>query len=373
MNVTQAGAIVNAVVKQALGQEALKAYQAGGLISLGDKVLSSSDVTETFLNTLVQRIAKTIISTRVYKNRHSDMLKGGVGEWGGIVQKIKITVGEFQEDPAYTLTDGQSVDQWTVHKPTAHQKFFFTEAPYLLEVTISKKNQLRTAFTSMEGMASFLDGLFVEIRNKLEIALENLGRTCIANFIAEVNGTEREVKLVTKYNADKGKTITAEQAMSDPDFLRYASKIIRLYSKKMVDMSAKYNDGTVDRFTPLDKQVFKVLADFEVNLENEVLYNAFHDNYVKLNAFSEYNFWQNQTDGEESNILINRASDGVETSVENVVAVLYDYDALGTFRIEEDVATTPINAKGLYYNVEHHNKQLWYNDLSENFVVFTLA
>lgn len=373
MTVTQAGAIVNAVVKQALGTEALAAYNAGGLVSLGKKVLSSSDVTETFLNTLVQRIALTIISTRVYRNKHSDMLKGGMGEWGGLVQKLKISIGEFQEDPAYTLQDGDSVDQWTVHKPVVDQKFFYTEAPYLLEVTISLKNQLRKAFASMKGMASFLDGLFLEIRNKLEIAMENLGRTCIANFIAEVSGTSREIKLVTNYNAEKGTAITAADALGDPDFLRYTSKIIRLHSKKMTDMSRMYNDGSVDRFTPFDRQVFKILADLEVNLENEVLYNAFHDNYVKLNSFTEYNFWQNQTAGSESNILINRASDGAETAVDNVMAVLYDYDALGTFRIEEDVMTTPINAKGLYYNVEHHNSQLWYNDLSENFLVYTLG
>lgn len=373
MTVTQAGAIVNSIVKQALGQEALTAYESGGIVSLGQKILNSSDVTETFLNTIVQRIALTIISSRVYKNKHSDMLKGGMGEWGGIVQKLKISVGDFQEDPAYTLEEGKSIDQWTVHKPRVDQKFFWTEAPYLLEITVSLKYQLRPAFTSMQGMAQFLDGLFLEIRNKLEIALENLGRTCLSNYIAEVAGTSREIKLVTGYNAESGEAITAADALHTPDFLRYASKVIRLHSKKMTDMSRIYNDGTVDRFTPYDKQVFKILADLEVSLENEVLYNAFHDNYVKLDSFTEYNFWQNQTPGSEANILIKRASDGAETAVDNVMAVLYDYDALGTFRIEEDVLTTPVNAKGMYYNVDHHNKQLWYNDLSENFLVYTLG
>lgn len=370
MNVTKAGAVVNAIVKQALGQTALDAYNAGGIVSLGETVLSSNDVTETFLNTLVQRIARTIVSNRIYRNQHSDMFKGGMYEWAGVVQKIKISVGDFQEDPAYTLTDGDSVDQWTVHKPKVDQKFFYTEAPYLLEITRTRQ-QLKTAFLSESGFAQFMDGLMTEIRNKLELALENLARLCIANYIAEVSDTNRVIKLVTGYNKRYGKSITAEEAMEDPKFLKYASRIIRRTSMFMKDVTRMYNDGSVDRFTPAKYQVFKVLADLELNLENEVLYNAFHDNYLKLNNFKEFTYWQNPTSPDA--IMLNRASDGTEVAMNGILGVLYDYEALGTFKLEEEIATTPLNAKGLYYNTDFHNKQLWYNDLSENFVVFTLG
>lgn len=371
MNVTQAGAIVNAIVKQGLGATALAAYEAGGIVSLGKTVINSNEVTETFMNTLVQRITRTIVSNRMYKNQHADMYKGGVGEWGGLVQKLKISVGDFQEDPAYALIDGNSVDQWTVHKPTVKQKFYYTEAPYLLEITRTKK-QLKTAFLSEEGFAQFVDALYTEIRNKLEFALENLGRLCIANYIAEVSDTARIVKLVTNYNAAYGKTVpTGTEAMNDPGFLKYASRIIRRYGKVFKDISALYNDGTVERFTPMKNQVLKIHADFQLNLENEVLYNAFHDGYLKIGNFAEYTYWQDPLS--PMAISLKRASDGEAVAMDGIVGLLYDYDAMGTFRLEEDVATTPLNAKGLYYNTDFHNKQLWYNDLSENCVVFTLT
>lgn len=370
MNVAQAGAVVNAIVKQGLGQTALAAYEAGGIVSLGTTVLSSNDVTETFMNTLVQRIGRTIVSNRLYRNQHADMFKGGIGEWGGIVQKIKISVGDFQEDPAYRLQDGQSVDQWTVHKPTVKQKFYYTEAPYLLEITRTRQ-QLKVAFLSEEAMSQFINGLYTEIRNKLELALEQLGRLCIANYIAEVSETTRIVKLVTNYNTKYGKTIaTGMDALNDAAFLRYASTIVRRYGKVFKDMSALYNDGTVDRFTPGDRQVLKLHADFQLAMESEVLYNAFHDGYLKMGNFAEYTYWQDPLSPMAINLK--RASDATETSIDNIVGLLYDYDAMGTFKLEEEIATTPLNAKGLYYNTDFHNKQLWYNDLSENCVVFTL-
>ena len=45
---------------------------------------------------------------------------------------------------------------------------------------------------------------------------------------------------------------------------------------------------------------------------------------------------------------------------------------MGVYKIDERVATTPINAAGLYYNTYYHQKQLRFIDLSENFVCFTL-
>ena len=64
--------------------------------------------------------------------------------------------------------------------------------------------------------------------------------------------------------------------------------------------------------------------------------------------------------------------DGVEKKIDNVIGVIMDRNAAGIYKISERVATTPLNAAGLYYNTFYHEKQLWFNDLSENFVFFTL-
>ena len=51
---------------------------------------------------------------------------------------------------------------------------------------------------------------------------------------------------------------------------------------------------------------------------------------------------------------------------------IFDKYALGTHRAEEETLTTPLNASGRYFNTFHFAEQLWFNDLSENGIVFCL-
>lgn len=372
MNTTQIYALINEVNAQAYGANALAVADVQGLISLGNTVLSSTTNTESFLNTLVQRIGRTIISFRAYRNKFGDMVRNDF-EWGAILQKIRVKLPETVEDPAYNLTDGQSVDPWTIYKPDVTQKFFVTRTPYMVPVTIARE-QLKEAFTGESMMGAFIAAVFGQVRNALEVTLESLGRLAIANMIAETGA--REVKLVTDYNAEVGaggETVTAATALQDPAFLRYAVTRIKSMSDYFEDMGTLYNDGSIETFTPKSEQKLKVLSDFERRLETVVQYSAFNEEMVSLNAFQTVNFWQGQnTNANRDGIIIKRASDGTETTVNNIMAVLYDVEALGLYRKDEDVLTTPVNAKGMYYNTFYHLKQLWFNDLSENFVYFTL-
>jgi hypothetical protein len=144
-------------------------------------------------------------------------------------------------------------------------------------------------------------------------------------------------------------------------------------SDYMTDMGTLYNDGSIETFTPRENQRLKILSSFERKLETVVQYSAFNEEMVRLDAFDMVNFWQAQNvNSSRSSINITRASDGETVTKSNIVGVLYDVEALGMYRRDEDVLTTPVNAKGLYYNTFYHVKQLWFNDLSENFVYFTL-
>ena len=69
MNTEQIYSIVNSVVSQSIGDSALTIVDAQGLISLGNTVLDSSTNTEAFLNTLAQRIGRTIYRYRDYNNK----------------------------------------------------------------------------------------------------------------------------------------------------------------------------------------------------------------------------------------------------------------------------------------------------------------
>lgn len=368
MNTQQIYTLVNAVNSQAYGSTALAVVDTQGLISLGNIVLSSTQNTESFLNVLVQRIGRTIISSRQYRNKLNDMVLNDF-EYGAILQKIRVHLTDAEEDPAYSLTDGGTVDPWTINKPDVEQKLFVTRTPYMFHVTIARE-QLKEAFLSENAMGGFIGAIFQQVRNSIEVSLENLGRLAIANMIAESAGTTREIALVTMYNTASGKTLTAATALLDPDFLRYAVAQIQNISDYLTDMTTSYNDGTIESFTPKADQRLRVLSLFERALETVVQYSAFHDEMVSLDAYSTINFWQSEKTKDSLNIK--RASDGEAITKTNIVAVLHDRDALGIYKEDVDILTTPVNAKGMYYNTFYHQKELWFNDKSENFVFFTL-
>mgnify|MGYP001394689599 CR=1 FL=1 len=74
MAVKQIYDIVNSVNSQTMGVTDLTVVDEQGLISLGQTVLTTNGLADTWLNSLAQRIGRTIISFREYKSKYSDMV-----------------------------------------------------------------------------------------------------------------------------------------------------------------------------------------------------------------------------------------------------------------------------------------------------------
>lgn len=368
MNTEQIYSVVNSAAQQALGQAAIAAIDTASFVSLGNTVLSSQTNTEAFMNALCQRIGKTIISFREYRNKFRDMVLDDF-EYGAILQKLKVSMPTAEEDESYNLVDGQSIDQYKVAKPVVDQKLFVTRSPYQFRITIQEEH-LKEAFLSVSAMGGFLASVYGEVRNAIEFALENLGRACFANYIAEVGGTAREIKLVTEYNG-LGGNVTAANALTNKDFLNYAFRRINEFIDYFQEMSTLYNDGSETRHTPIDYLRIKLLSPFVRAAQTVTQYAAFNENLVNTDkAYEKVTYWQSAQN--RSQIIAQRASDDEVTTVSNIIGVMHDRDALGIYQQTERVANSPFNASGLYFNVFYHERQIWFNDLSENFVIFTL-
>lgn len=367
MDTTQIYSLVNEVAKESMGTDEIDVLDTASLVALGDSVLSSSSNTEAFLNTLVQRIGKTIISFRPYTSQLS-LLDVGDMEFGQIMQKIKVKMPTAIEDDTYNLVDGESIDMYKVTKPEATQKLFVKRTPVTYTIT-SQRKALKEAFTDATAMGSFLAAVFGEVRNAIELTQENLGRLTMANYIANAESTQ-VYDLVTLYNTATGESVTqGEASLYDNGFLRFAIGKIKNISTKMTTMSTLYNDGSEQRHTPVDMQRFMYLVDFMTALETQVNYAAFHDEYVKTATGIAVPYWQAAQSPFEIKV---EDADGETANITNVVAFIHDKDALGTYRKEEEALTTPVNAKGRYYNTFWHLDNLYFNDLSENGVIFTL-
>lgn len=370
MNTEQIYSLVNEVAEQSMGTSEIDVCDTNSLVALGNTVLSSSSNTEAFLNTLVQRIGKTIISYRPYTSQLT-LLDVGDMEWGQIMQKVKTNMPVAIADPTYDLVDGESIDMYTVHKPVSKQKLFVKRTPVRYCITTQRK-PLKEAFLSTEAMGNYIASVFGEVRNAIELSQENLGRLTMANYMINA-GSNQKIDLVSTYNTLTGESVpdvpTGMSALMDEAFVRYAISVIKNTSMKMTTMSTIFNGEEAQRHTPYEFQRFVYLVDFMTALETQVEYAAFNDQYVKLATGIAVPYWQAIDTPEQ---VKGTNEEDEETTLTNVVAFVHDREALGTYRKEEEALTTPVNSAGRYYNTDWHVDNLYFNDMSENGVYFTL-
>ena len=363
-------AIVNEAQKQANGTNAVTVQDTASFIDFGNAVLSSNDATEVFTQTLLLMMARSYTTWRPYESSLRDLMVSGE-EWGAIYQKIDTEVPDFVSDETFELVDGQSVDQYVVRKPTPTQKLFVKRSTYSNFVTIGRK-QLQGAFRSEADFAKFIQMVFGKMRIKLDFATENMARLAIGSYIANC-GASQVRHLLTEYNTASGRSLTKDEAMLDEKFLAFLAGEMELVSKRLRNISRSYNTEGAERHTPRGEQRFLIYDLVESRLQTVVQFNAYHKELVELKEFIEVPYWQGEQTRDKIVVTVDDGQGGTETkTVENVVGFIFDRYALGTFRYDEETLTTPVNARGRYYNVFHHAEQLWYNDLSENGICFCL-
>lgn len=378
METNQIYGLINDVNKQTIGTENLTILNTEQLVALGDFLFNSGSV-DLWTNTLLSRIASTKISYRAYQSKLGIYAVSDI-TMGLIMQKIKVDMPNAVEDVTTQLQDGQSVDMYIVSKPVAHQKLFAKRTPATFFRTTQRK-WLREAFTSESAMGSFLAAVQGEVNNKIELTQENLARLTMANFMANISQTSsRVVNLVAEYNALTDNDVpTGEGALLDEGFCRFALGRMNKIAKYMETMSRLYNDGSVDRHSPKGSQRFVSLIDFRTALETQVQWAAFNERYVATKNGVEVPYWQSAKSPFDIKLRIHEGTEDtsdtdndVDITLSNVVGMIHDVDAFGTYRKEMDVITTPVNARGAYYNTFWHLNDLYFNDVSENGILFTL-
>ena len=380
MKTQQIYSIINTLNGQMTGALDITVVDTSTFVSYGDAVLSSSDATEGFLNVLCMQIYKDIVEGRAYKSHMKNYIKD-TATFGAIVRKISVDMPDLVEEKAIELKDGDSVDQWEVKLPVAEQHLFASRTPYSAFITIQRR-WLREAFKSEGNMETFIASVFMKVQNKLELSIENLAKSALNNYAGLAKATQT-INLVTMYNAETESELeTGIKALHNPDFMRYAVGVIKETMVQFNTMSKLYNYDGKERFTPYANQELAILGKFKTQLETVALYGAFNDEYINLAHKTLIPYWQ----GSGKNAPLDFASyakiavkvrtpkseEIKDVTLTNVVAMLHDTNAVGAYRQMEDVLTTPVNARGMYYNTFWHEQQSWFNQTDENFVVFTL-
>ena len=384
MSKQQAYQLINAIHQEATGQVSIQPTDLSSFISVAQATLQSGY--ENTLNAITQVLSRTIIAVRPYDEKFKG-LQMSADEWGGIIRKINFADREAIEDPTHATVEGQSIDQYTVRKPKVIETRYVGSDVYMGSYTIYKE-QLKTAFENEANFGSFITGLMTHFANERKQWLENLKRSLVANTIAakaDIADADSNIHLLTEYNGVTGLSLTAITVMQPANFKPFmqwvysrVSELSRLMSERSELFQQKLTGYPIMRHTDVRDQRVYMSARFLDSMDAMVLADTYHDNFLRYADVEAVTYWQaikNPDEVKATPVYIDSAGAvkvGTAQTLENVIGVMFDRDAMGYNIFRDDLETSPYNAKGSYYNIFQHVDVQLQNDLTEKAIVLYL-
>lgn len=405
MNVKQIYQIINSVSSEVLGKTDIVQDDLTGIVDLGTAVFNQGAV-DNYVKSLVNHIGKVIFVNRPYAGKVPSVLMDA-WEFGSVLEKISADVPEAEENDTWNLSDGTEYKQDVFHKPTVTAKFFNSKVTFEVPVSITER-QVKESFSNAAQLNGFISMIYAAVEKSMTIKADALIMRTINNMIAETvladavafgatkagamtgadlssASTARCVNLLKLYNdkyfpATPGtpdptpnpNALTAAKAITDPDFIRFASYVMGTYADRLQSISTVFNVGGKERFTPKDMLHVVLLSDFAKAAQTYLYSDTFNRGDVLLPQAETVPFWQgsgkNYDFASTGHIKV-KESGGKDVEITGVLGVMFDRDALGVCNLDRRV-TTNYNAKAEFFNNYYKFDAGYFNDTNENFVVF---
>lgn len=389
MEVKQIYQLINTVSGEVLGKTDLVQEDLTGVVDLGTEIFNQNAV-DNYVKSLVNHIGKVVFVNRPYSGKVPSVLMDS-WEFGSVLEKISADVPVAEENDTWNLTDGTEYKQDVFHKPTVTAKFFNSKVTFEVPVSITER-QVKESFSSAAQLNGFLSMIYNAVEKSMTIKTDALIMRTIANMVAETlnadktafgddsvdyssNSTVRCVNLLHLYNAANGGALTAAEAIKTPDFIRYASYMMGLYSDRLQSISTLFNVGGKERFTPKESLHTVLLSDFAAAAKVYLYADTYNKEQVLLPNAETVPSWQaTGKDYSFANVskIDVKSSGGATVSVGGVLGVMFDRDSLGVTNLDKRV-TTSYNAKAEFFNNFYKFDAGYFNDTNENFVVFFAA
>lgn len=393
MEVKQIYTLINSVSGEVLGRTDIVQDDLTGIVDLGKEVFNQSAV-DNYVKSLVNHIGKVIFVNRPYAGKVPSVLMDA-WEFGSVLEKISADVPAAEENDTWDLTDGQTYSQDVFHKPTVTAKFFNSKVTFEVPVSITER-QVKESFSNAAQLNGFISMIYAAVEKSMTIKADALIMRTINNMIAETvladavafggtagnmanadlstASTARCVNLLKLYNDKTGAStkLTAAKAITDPEFIRFASYVMGTYADRLQSISTVFNVGGKERFTPKDMLHVVLLSDFAKAAQTYLYSDTFNRGDVLLPQAETVPFWQGSGKNYEfastGNIKV-KESGGKAVEISGVLGVMFDRDALGVCNLDRRV-TTNYNAKAEFFNNYYKFDAGYFNDTNENFVVF---
>lgn len=396
LSFNQLSTVLTAITNQATGVSNIAPLDTASFVTVAQMALKTGY--DPLTTAISQVLSKTIFSVRPYTRKFKG-LNVSNQRYGNHVRKLLTIDKPFEDDDRLKLADGESIDQYKVNKPKVLQTNFYGANQYQKSVTIYK-DQLDCAFSSPDEFASFISMIMQNASDMIEQAHEETARATIANLVAGIyiaettksstnlyakaNGGKRAINLLTLYNQTNGSTLKVAdvfKAENFESFVKFAFSTINTIADLMTDrntlFSSQLRNYPVIRHTPKDRMKFYLYTDLVNKINSEVYSSVFNPDFLKLVQFERVNYWQSALSPSEiKNTPVMLYQDGTlqlnagNVTVSNLFGVLFDEEAAGYTTINEWSQPSPFNARGGYYNQFWHFTDRYWNDFTENAVIF---
>ena len=391
MKVTQLHTLVNAVTQEILGETGVVAEDLSNVVDIGKTIIDSDNV-DNYVKKLVNHIGKVVFVNRLYTGGVPSVLMDS-WEYGSILEKISADLPEATINETWALEDKKDYSPDVFYKPSVSAKFFNSKVTFEIPMSFTEI-QVKESFSSKEQLNGFISMLTTSIENSMTVKLDALIMRTINNMtaetlVAELNTAEvgqpvvidttatgvKAVNLLKLYNETVTTPLTADNAVTDPDFIRFATYQISMYSDRMSKISTLFNVEKAERFTPKDLQHIVLLSDFAKASETFLASNTQNAEMVALPKHETVPYWQGSglaySFDDVSTINVKTASKA-DVNVKGILGVIFDRDALGVSNLDRRV-TTNYNPRAEFYTNFYKFDAGYYNELSENFVLFFIG
>lgn len=386
MEVKQIYELVNTITNEVLGKEDIVSEDLSNVVDVGEEIVNANAV-DNYVRSLVDHIGRVIFVNRPYSGAAPSLLMDG-WEYGSVLEKVQADLPEATENETWELTNGASYDPNIFYQPKVSAEFFNKRVTFEVPMSFTER-QVKESFSDAEQLNGFISMLQNSVERAMTVKIDGLTMRTINNAIASTvfsdYGSEainsksgiKAVNLLKLYNDKNSTELTADKAITTPEFIRYASYVIGLYRDRLSRMSTLFNIGGKERFTSPDLQHLVLLSDFE-KAAGVYLYDSngqFNTTNLKLPDADIIPYWQGSGKTYDFNSVstINvTTADNHNVTVSGVIGVLFDRDAMGVTNLDRRV-TTNYNPKAEFYNNWYKFDCGFFNSQNEQVVVFFIA
>lgn len=381
--------ILQEAIKGATGQEVTQALNTSQFVAQANTALQTGY--DPIMKSLSTVLSKTIFSVRPYYAKFNSLYKDSL-KWGAHIRKVTPIDNDPEVDQRGMSSEaifakGQELTEYVWNPSNVLQTNIYGGNVYQRSIMLTR-DQLDSAFTGPDQFASFVTMILQNLSDSREQDIETMARMCIGNYIAGkiASDTSNVIHLVSEYNTLTGRQLTAATVF-DPenysDFIRFMYAMISDISNKMTERSIKFHTNIegkiIKRHTPKAMQRLYFSSFYWDTIRSMVLSMTRDNRFMDIPINELVTFWQDIDTPLDINITPSYINASGETTVaseavaqSNVLGILIDDETVGLTSIHEWSSTTPLDARHGITNIYNHYTLNYWNDFTENGVVFLM-